>query len=87
VAISKSLTGTNSTEVHILSGASQFQKFILQTGTALHETDNTWDFEVARDLQDEFHMYDMPELIAISKSLTGTKSTEVHILSGYTERV
>ncbi|GFF59145.1 hypothetical protein IFM46972_11303, partial [Aspergillus udagawae] len=44
VAIKKSQTGTNSTEVHILSGATNFQSFILHKGTVLHETDNTFDF-------------------------------------------
>ncbi|PTB47373.1 hypothetical protein M431DRAFT_488615 [Trichoderma harzianum CBS 226.95] len=46
IAIKKSNTGSNSTEVHILSGASRFQQFILQTGTALYNTDNTFDFTI-----------------------------------------
>lgn len=32
-------TGTNSTEIHILNGKNP-QEFLLQTGTALHETPN-----------------------------------------------
>lgn len=31
-------TGTHSTEVHVLSADSNYKTFILQTGTALHET-------------------------------------------------
>uniref|UniRef100_A0A8H7NI68 Peptidase M43 pregnancy-associated plasma-A domain-containing protein n=1 Tax=Bionectria ochroleuca TaxID=29856 RepID=A0A8H7NI68_BIOOC len=77
IAIKKSNTGSNSTEVHILSGASKFQQFILQTGTALHETDNTFDFAMT-DWNGDGH----PDLIAIKKSNTGSNSTEVHILSG-----
>ncbi|KAL7914424.1 hypothetical protein GGI35DRAFT_476241 [Trichoderma velutinum] len=77
VAIKKSSTGSNSTEVHILSGASRFQEFILQRGTALHNTDNTFDFTMT-DWNGSSH----PDLIAIKKGNTSSKSTEVHILSG-----
>ncbi|MFN5513995.1 MAG: M12 family metallopeptidase, partial [Cyanobacteriota bacterium] len=37
MAIKKSGTGSGSTEVHILSAASNYSKFRLQTGTALHQ--------------------------------------------------
>ncbi|RYC78783.1 hypothetical protein BFJ63_vAg18343 [Fusarium oxysporum f. sp. narcissi] len=77
VAIKKSKTGTKSTEVHILSGASNFQSWILQTGTPLHETDDTFQFMVT-----DWNGDGRPDLVAIKKSKTGTKSTEVHILSG-----
>jgi hypothetical protein len=77
VAIKKSRTGTNSTEVHILSAASNFQNFILQTGTCLGETDDTFDFMVTH-----WNGHERPDLVAIKKSNTGTNSTEVHILSG-----
>jgi flagellar basal body rod protein FlgG len=77
VAIKKSNTGTNSTEVHILSGASNFQQFIMQTGTALHPTDNTFDFAMT-----DWDSDGKSDLVAIKKSNTGTNSTEVHILSG-----
>ena len=77
IAIKKSNTGSHSTEVHILSGASNFQEFILQTGTALHETDQTFDFAVG-----DWDRDGRPDLIAIKKSNTGSHSTEVHILSG-----
>ncbi|MGX8910086.1 FG-GAP repeat domain-containing protein [Streptomyces netropsis] len=75
VAVKKNRTGTNSTEVHILSGANSFQRYILQTGTALHETDGTFDFSVA-----DWNRDGRPDLVAIKKSRTGTNSTEVHIL-------
>ncbi|KAF4151233.1 hypothetical protein CNMCM6069_004219 [Aspergillus lentulus] len=77
VAIKKSNTGTNTTEVHILSGASNFQDFLLHTGTTLHTTDETFAFAVA-DWNGDGH----PDLVAIKKSNTGTNTTEVHILSG-----
>lgn len=81
VAIKKSGTGTGSTEVHVLSGASSFQQFILQTGTALHETDHTFQFSMAH-WSSAGGVARRPDLVAIKKSGTGTKSTEVHIFSG-----
>ncbi|KAF1936203.1 HET-domain-containing protein [Clathrospora elynae] len=77
VVIKKLYTGTNSTEVHIFSGASQFQKIVLQTGTKLEETDDTWTFGMGR-----WGAGDKPDLFAIKKSNTGTKTTEVHVLCG-----
>ncbi|KAM0469473.1 hypothetical protein ACHAPX_010494 [Trichoderma viride] len=77
VAIKKSNTGLNSTEVHILSGASNFQEFIMQTGTALYNTDNTFDFKIT-----DWNGNGRPDLVAIKKSRTGSNSTEVHILAG-----
>lgn len=77
VVIKKNGTDTKSTEIHILSGASNFQNFILQTGTALHETDDTFAFAMGKWAADS-----KPDLFAIKKSKTSTKSTEVHVLSG-----
>jgi len=71
MAIKKSGTGSRSTEVHILGAASQYQKFTVQTGTCLHETDGTWAFAALRN----------GDLMAIKKSGTGSRSTEVHVLS------
>lgn len=77
VAIKKRETGTGTTEVHIFSGNSNFSVPILQTGTALHETDGTFDVFVSR-----FALTGRPALFAIKKRATGTKSTEIHVLSG-----
>jgi len=71
IAIKKQNTGSNSTEVHVLSAASNYQQFSLQTGTALHETDGTFAFAVA----------DNRDLFAIKKQNTGSNSTEVHVLA------
>ena len=76
-AISKSQTGSKSTEVHILSGKNNFQSWLLHTGTILHETGDNWEF----CLGDYNHDGNL-DLYAINKSQTGSKSTEVHILSG-----
>lgn len=78
-AIKKSATGTHSTEVHILDGAANFSRFLLQTGTTLHETGDDFGFAVA-DWNHDLRL----DLVAIKKSNTGTHSTEIHILSGAT---
>lgn len=69
--IQKNNTGTHSTEIHVLSASSNYQQFVLQTGTALHETDITFEFAIAQNR----------DLFAIKKSGTESCSTEVHVLS------
>ena len=69
IAIKKSGTGTGTTEIHVLSAASGYQRFSLQTGTALHQTDQTFAFGVALNR----------DVCAIKKSGTGSGSTEVHV--------
>ncbi|MFD7502164.1 VCBS repeat-containing protein, partial [Streptomyces sp. NPDC059850] len=54
-----------------------FSGFVLQTGTPLHETDDTFASLVA-----DWDRDGRPDLIEVKKSATGTNSTEVHILSG-----
>lgn len=70
-AIKKRGTGTGTTEVHVLSRQSNYQSFSLQTGTALHETDDTFEFALGVNR----------DIYAIKKANTGTKSTEIHVLS------
>jgi hypothetical protein len=69
-------TGTGKIEVHIASGASKYQTFLVQTGTRYSlETDGTWLFaDYDRDL--------MPDLVFIKTANTGTGKVEVHIASG-----
>ena len=77
IGIKKSNTGSHKTEVHILSGASTFSKPILQTPTFFDETDDTWQFVVGDwDGDRKF------DLMGIKKSNTGSRKTEVHVLSG-----
>jgi hypothetical protein len=67
-------TGTGMTEVHRMSAASNYQKFTLQTGTALHLTNDADSWSFAMDEHDD--------LLAIKKGpQTGTGMTEVHRLS------
>lgn len=71
--------GSGSTEVHVLSGAADYKAWLLHTGTPLAQSgsDHAWDFGLA-----DYNGDGMPDLYAISKSGTGTRSTEVHVLSG-----
>lgn len=69
--IKKNTTGTKSTEVHILTSSSGYKTFKLTTGTPLPETDDNYDFLLAPN----------NDLVAIKKFGTGTRKTEVHILS------
>jgi hypothetical protein len=46
IAIKKSVTGTNSTEVHIVRDTANYQEYSLETGTILHETGAEFEFAV-----------------------------------------
>ena len=67
--IAKSGIGSHSTEVHVLCKDSNFKKFILQTGTKLHETGYDFVFDVYDD-----------KLFAFSKQ-GQSNSTEVHCIN------
>lgn len=70
-AIKKRRTGTGSTEVHVLSAASNYQRYVVQTGTPLPESD--YDFQ--------FGLTSNRDLVAIKTQQTGSGKMEVHILS------
>jgi hypothetical protein len=70
-------TGTNSIEVHVLSGRSQYQQFVQHTGTALAQgEDHNGSFQVA-----DFDGDKVPDLFFIKRRNTGTNSIEMHILA------
>ena len=73
--IKKDRTGSNSTEIHILSANSKYRRYSLHTSTALHETGDDFDFVLAPNR----------DLVAIKKRNTGSNTTEVHILSAATK--
>ena len=76
--IKRRQTGTPSIEVHVLSGASNYQQFALQTGTPLAQAeDGNGDFLVA-----DYDRDGVPDLYFIKRRNTGTNSIEVHVLSG-----
>lgn len=71
VACLKWNTGSSSTEVHILTAASNYQTYALQTGTAMPETDCTKTFMAASNL----------DVYMVFSEKTGSEHTEVHMLS------
>jgi hypothetical protein len=75
-AIAKRNTGSGTTEIHVLDGRSNFQQFILHAGTALHQTDASWEFDVG-DADGDGYV----DVIGINK---GSDCTKVHILDGAT---
>ena len=68
-AIKKRFTGSGTTEVHVLSAANSYQRFSLQTRTALHHTDDNWSFAVGANR----------DLIAITRR--GLRGVEVHAIT------
>ena len=76
--IKKNGTGSKRTEVHILNGANNFQNYLLQTPTALHETDGIWQFCLG-----DYNRDGCLDLYCICKRTTGSHSTEVHILIAF----
>jgi hypothetical protein len=73
----------NNTEVHILSGSTDFQTWILRKVTGLGPTDPTgWAFVLA-----DWNRGGKPDLIAIKKLNTSSGKTEIKIYSGESDFV
>ncbi len=72
-------TGTNSLELHVLSGASKYQSFLLHTGTPLGEADAAANFSYAVG---DYNRNGIADVYCLKRSSTGTNSLEVHVLSG-----
>lgn len=77
IAVKKRETETGRTEVHVLNGESNFQSFLLQTGTALANSYDVFDFALG-----DYNGDGTPDLYAIKTRSTDSKRTEVHILDG-----
>ncbi|TAQ84004.1 hypothetical protein B7494_g7672 [Chlorociboria aeruginascens] len=77
-------TGTDSVEVHIASGRSQYQSRTLEVGTTFaEEDDGTWQMI-------DFDGDGVLDLVFIKTSNTGTGTVEVHVASGsssYRQRI
>lgn len=63
--------GSGTTEIHVLSAASDYSELSLQAATALHPTDANWDFLVAGNR----------DVVAVKKRGGDSGMTEVHVLS------
>jgi hypothetical protein len=80
LSIKKTGTGTGKTEVHVMDAATNYQTWLFQTGTILHETDDKWDFASG-----DYNRDGVTDLIGIKKSGTGSGKTEIHIMDGATK--
>lgn len=76
--IKKSNT-SGTTEVHVLSGASFFQKYIVQEATPIPLEPGNYTFALA-----DYNGDRVPDLYAIKKRNTPGNKVEVHILNGAT---
>ncbi len=76
IGVKKQGAPTNRTEVHILSGETNFQSFALQHITGLGPTDGTWQFEFA-----DWNGDAILDLFGIQKQ-GPNNSTALHIYSG-----
>jgi hypothetical protein len=72
-------TGTGKLEVHILSGASNYQTFLVETGTPITQADAAANFNFAVG---DFNRDGVPDLYCLKRTNTGTSKLEVHILNG-----
>ena len=77
--ISKRNNGSKKTEIHILSGGSNFQTWLLHTPTILHETDDNWEFGVSN-----YSGRGNKDLYCIFKKNDQKSCTDVHVLNGST---
>lgn len=68
-------TGAQKTEIHIATAASKYQDFSFRDGTALQETSGRPDS--VEFLVDQAS----GDIVHLQKSNTGSKSTEIHVLS------
>jgi hypothetical protein len=69
-------TGCGRTEVHVMSGATNFGQWLLQGCTGLDNTNSDWTFGMS-----DYDGDGRSDLYTIRMRNTGTGSTEVHVLS------
>jgi hypothetical protein len=77
VVVQKSGTASRHTEVRVLDGASNYQRYLQETVTALGPTDARHDVSVA-----DWNADGRLDLVAVQKAGTVSRRTEVRILDG-----
>jgi len=77
VGILRTGSSSGTTELHVLSGATNFQTFLLHTATALGQTGANWSFQVA-----DINRDGILDLVGILQSGSGSGKTELHVLDG-----
>jgi hypothetical protein len=77
--VKKFNTGSGRTELHVLSGATNYQTWIRHTALPLAETGDESVFRVG-----DFNADRVLDLADVKKSSTGSGRTELHVLSGAT---
>src|SRR5579863_95573 len=79
IGIANYWTGSGQVEVHVLSGASNYQTSELDAATPWPQTTNppNWQFTMA-----DYDGDGIPDLVGILYRGSGTGDVEVHILSG-----
>jgi hypothetical protein len=70
-------TASGRTELRVIDGASSFQRYLLEVGTGLGPTDDRHSFAMA-----DWNADGRLDLMAIQKSGTASKKTEVRVLDG-----
>ena len=77
-AIKQFHTGTKSTEVHVMDGAANYNRFLLHTGTILEEARGNFLFDVG-----DYNGDKKTELCAIKTRQAESGRIEIHILGGF----
>ncbi len=82
-AIKQNQTGTGTIEVHVMDGYTNYQGYILETGTPLTQAANgVWEFQLNKRLHDPLHGLCAPDLVGILRNNTGTGTVEIQVLDG-----
>ena len=76
-AVKRRETGSRSTEIHVLNGASGYREFLVHSPTPLEEAGDDFLFDVG-----DYNGDRLDDLYAIKRQGTSTKWGEVHVLGG-----
>jgi hypothetical protein len=73
-------TGSGNMEVHVLSGASRYQQWLVEIGTPIAQSDAAQNYQTWAAA--DYNLDGAPDLFGIKVKNTGTNTVEVHALSG-----